>query len=96
MVKKQPPTKRGHLKVTFELARPEARSVQLAGDFNGWSERVPMERLADGRWRASLELDANHTYEYRYLVNDDQWLNEPNADGYTPNPFGSENCVLHT
>jgi 1,4-alpha-glucan branching enzyme len=94
MVKKRN-AKNGHMKVTFELAAPEAHSVQLAGDFNGWT-REPMERTEDGRWSKSLKLDTNHKYEYRYVLDGDRWVNESNADSYAPNAFGSENCVLCT
>lgn len=96
MVTKKPPTKHGRMNVTFKLVEPEAHSVQLAGDFNGWSERLPLKRLDDGSWSTSIKLDANRTYEYRYFVDEDHWVNEPNADGYASNPFGGENCVLRT
>ena len=44
--------------VTFETApRPDAQSVGLAGDFNGWNPAAtPMKQRKDGCWWATLRL----------------------------------------
>jgi len=47
--------------VDFFCDAPEAKSVQLVGDFNGWDPAAtPMRRMPDGRWMASLELHHGH------------------------------------
>lgn len=53
---------------TFELKDyPYARSVQLAGDFNGWSRLTcPMTR-ENGRWLARIDLEPGN-YEYKFVV----------------------------
>jgi hypothetical protein len=44
----------------------------------------------------TLELDAGHSFQYRYLHNDHEWHNDWNADGYEPNAFGGDNSVVMT
>ncbi len=47
--------------VDFFCDAPEAESVRLVGDFNGWdTAATPMHRMPDGRWMASLELSHGH------------------------------------
>jgi 1,4-alpha-glucan branching enzyme len=83
-------------KVSFELAQPGAQSVSLAGNFNGWSEKLPLQRGEDGVWRTTIDLDAGKVYEFRYVVNENEWVNDPQAEGYITNAYGSANCLVHT
>lgn len=91
------PLKNDRVKVTFSL--PEGLDVARAavvGEFNDWNpSKHPMEPRAKGRWTATLTLDADRTYEFRYFVNEHLWIN---GDACTcgPNPFGSENALLKT
>jgi 1,4-alpha-glucan branching enzyme len=96
MLKKQYLKSRPVCKVTFSLpADTGADSAALVGDFNAWdSSATPMQVLKDGRFKVSLELDTDQQYQFRYLLDDSQWLNESEADGYASNPYFSENSVL--
>ena len=70
--------------VDFFCDAPEAKSVQLVGDFNGWDPAAtPMRRMPDGRWMASLELHHGH-HQYRFLVDGTPML-DPAASGVTRN-----------
>ncbi len=70
--------------VTFFCDAPEAESVRLVGDFNGWDlTATPMQRLLDGRWMASLELHHGH-HQYLFVV-DGKPVLDPNASGVTRN-----------
>jgi hypothetical protein len=42
----------------------------------------------------TLYLDTGRTYQYRYLIDGTDWMNDPFADRTAPNPFGEENAVL--
>jgi 1,4-alpha-glucan branching enzyme len=82
----------GKKRVTFTFDAPEAKEVFLCGTFNDWClDKTPLKRDARGKWKAQIML-APGTYEYRLRV-DGVWTNDPAADGVTPNPFGTENCV---
>ena len=84
------------IQVTFSLVRPDAQSVHLLGEFNAWMRTLSMTSTADGEWRTTLPLPPGREYEFRYLIDDTEWLNDPEADRYTPNPFGGENSVVAT
>ncbi len=79
-------------KVTFSILAPEAKSVQLAGDFTGWEQApVALRKAKDGVWKKTMSL-APGAYEYRLLV-DGQWRDDPQCTNRRPNGFGSQNCV---
>lgn len=90
--------KDGAIHVCFYTeALPEAESVNLVGSFNDWDANAhPMKRLKDGRFLARRRFEPNCRHEYRYLVNGDAWINDAEAESYTPNPYGSDNCVVTT
>ena len=75
------------------LAQPEAKAVCVAGSFNGWRPAVsPMIHLGNGHWAKVLSLPPGR-YEYRFVV-DGQWVDDPAAKVFVPNPYGSQNAVL--
>ncbi len=88
----------GKVAVTFEMpASVWADSIFLVGDFNAWSKSShPLRQRSDGVWEVTLELDAGHEYQYRYLVNATDWQNDWQADRYERNPYDSENSVVVT
>ena len=77
--------------LVLTVERPGARSVSVAGSFNGWKP-APMSRDLDGTWKAMLNLKPGR-YEYRFVV-DGRWLSDNNARESVPNEFGSTNSVL--
>jgi 1,4-alpha-glucan branching enzyme len=52
--------------LNFYCHAPEAKSVQLAGDFNQWKP-VEMRPRPDGWWCLQVELTHGH-HQYRFLV----------------------------
>jgi cyclomaltodextrinase / maltogenic alpha-amylase / neopullulanase len=55
-------------------------SVNLAGTFNHWShDDTPMADEGGGVYTVTLEL-APGLYQYKYLVDGEQWFNDPTAD----------------
>lgn len=96
MIKKAYPKSDAEAKVTFYTSKDlHPETVTLVGDFNDWNETShPMEALKDGRFKITLTLAAGRNYQFRYLVNNAEWHNDPEADGYAANPHGSENSVV--
>ena len=98
-LKKQYLKSRPTCKVTFRLpkeAAVAAKKVTIVGEFNNWKEdATPMKRTREGAFVATMELMTGREYEYRYLLDDDRWENDWEADKYVPTPFGgSENSVV--
>jgi 1,4-alpha-glucan branching enzyme len=83
-------------RVTFEL-QPDgnAQTAYVCGDFNGWNENShPLKRRKDGSFAKMLWVDAGQQYRFRYLLDGERWVNDHAADGYVPNPFGSDDCLI--
>lgn len=86
-------------KVTFKLSKEaavEAESVKLLGDFNEWEQdtAIPMTPLKNGSFKTILNLEVGKEYQFRYLINDDKWENDWDADKYAASPYGTENSVV--
>jgi len=100
MLKKQYLKSRDIYKVTFILAKNEQpdypiTTVNLVADFNDWSfTKNPLELLKNGDWKTTVELEPGKKYEFRYLLNNEKWYNEWDADEYILGDFGKDNCVV--
>ena len=70
--------------ISFFCAAPDAKSVHLMGDFNGWSPTAhPMERRKDGWWYLQVSLTHGH-HQYQFLVDGTPTL-DPHATGTVRN-----------
>lgn len=79
-------------KTTFKTKLPDARSVALAGDFNGWSTQTHlMKKGKDGAWKIDFSLKAGE-YQFRYFVDNHFWVNDDEAPRVA-NAFGTDNSV---
>jgi hypothetical protein len=82
----------GH-RVEFRLDAPQARSVAVIGDFNGWDpERGAMRHRNGGVWQTAVVLDPGR-HVYSFLVNGVP-TRPPRASGYVPDGLGGENGVV--
>lgn len=95
ITKEYTPTRRS-CRVTFALPPgTEARTAALVGDFNDWDNTGnPMKRQRDGSFRATVSLKPGRRYAFRYLLDGEHWENDPAADDYAPNPFGSADSII--
>jgi 1,4-alpha-glucan branching enzyme len=79
--------------VEFKLDAVHARSVTIAGTFNGWDpNKTPMRKDGSAVWKATVPLPPGR-HEYRFVV-DGQWLCDPHSQEVVPNPFGGQNSVI--
>jgi 1,4-alpha-glucan branching enzyme len=87
------PAKPQTVAVKLTLTKPDAKSVSVCGDFNGWSVgATPMKRRPNGQWETALELKPGR-YQYKFVA-DGEWLSDPAARENVPNPHGSLNSVI--
>ena len=71
----------------------EVDQLQLAGDFNNWRARdYPFERSGDSIL-VQLPLKPGR-YEYKLVLNGDQWIADPAAGDFVMDPYGGRNSIL--
>ena len=85
----------GFVLVTFRLPNVNGSTrISLVGEFNAWCPTAhPLERDGD-ELVTQILLPAGRSYRFRYLVDDDRWLNDWAADSYTNNEFGGDDSVV--
>ena len=83
------------VEVTFTISGIEAKSIAVAGDFNGWNTSTNQleDPEGDGIWTGKIYLKPGR-YEYMLVVDDAKWVTDPNAKVYVNDGFGSKNAVL--
>jgi 1,4-alpha-glucan branching enzyme len=83
-----------YCKVKFTLKPDNAESVAIAGLNGNWETLISMSKKKDGSFTAEISLPKESQHEFKYLINDSEWINEPEADTEQPNGFGSSNSVI--
>lgn len=85
-------------KVTFKLTKELANSfeeVNLVGDFNSWDQQAnPMKKLKSGDFTVTINLQKGNDYQFKYLANKNEWLNDEEADQLVTNEFQGQNSVV--
>ncbi len=98
-IKKQYLKSKPVCKVTFKVENElagGASQIALVGDFNDWKEKAgAMKALKDGSFNITIDLETGREYQFRYLLDGNFWLNDPEADKFVPSGFGdAQNAVL--
>lgn len=79
--------------VIMSVKAPEARSVQIAGEFNNWVPEELIPPMKDGGvWRKLYHLREG-IYRYKFIV-DGEWMTDPENLRSEPNPYGGADSVL--
>jgi hypothetical protein len=82
--------------VRFVLEAREAKSVHLAGDFNDWNaEGYELRRGAsDSRWELRVPLKKGRVYVYNFIVDGEDWIEDPTAPVRIDDGFGGSGSLL--
>lgn len=79
--------------VNFICNAPQAKSVSLVGDFNGWNPLAHrMRQMPDRAWLILVELPHGH-HRYGFLVDGVMTL-DPRAQGITRNDRGERVSLI--
>ena len=96
MLKKEKLKKADKVKVTFVVAG-KVESSAVVGDFNQWDPTsTPLQKRSNGTRSASVILEPNQRYAFRYYSQNGEWFNDDAADDYSVNEHGGENCIVTT
>jgi 1,4-alpha-glucan branching enzyme len=91
--KSKKPFRIGRRRVFFSLKAPDARTVSIVGDFNGWRPDAHLMKMYEtGEWKKHLFLSPGR-YEYKFVV-DGQWWEDPASEQKCSNQYGTCNSVV--
>ena len=94
MVQKTYYKTKDYCKVKFSFKTDEAETIAIVGLNSDWKTTVTMSKKKDGSFSADVNLPKDSIHEFKYLVNETLWINEPEADKEVPNAFGGSNSVI--
>lgn len=81
-------------KVKFTLKPANAQLVEVLGLNNDWDNPIALSKKKDGTFSVEVSLAKDSRHEFKYRIDQTEWLIEEDADGQEPNDFGSINSVL--
>lgn len=83
-----------YCKVKFTFAVENAETVEILGLNSDWGNSIIMSKKKDGSFTCDVSLPKNTEHQFKYRVNENEWLNEPEADKEVTNEFGGINSVI--
>ena len=79
--------------IEFSYEAPNAQTVYLAGDFNGWNTTAtPLAKDENGVWKVLLKL-APGKYQYKFVV-DGNWFFDQDNPNLADDGYGGSNSVV--
>lgn len=97
MIKKSYVKSRDLYKVTFEVPTEKigkGREVRVLSTFNDWNwENGLVLKPGKASYKATAELSSGD-YQFRYLIDGQEWENDEAAEHYTASGFGTENSCF--
>jgi hypothetical protein len=83
-----------YCKVKFSFKIEDAETIEILGLNSDWKNSIIMSKKKDGTFSADVNLPKDSKHEFKYLVNETEWINDPEADGQEQNVFGGANSVI--
>ncbi len=83
-----------YCKVKFTFGTGNAERIEIFGLNNTWQKPLKMKKRKDGKFIAETNLPKGSSHEFKYLVNQAEWLNDDDADREVPNMYGGTNGVI--
>lgn len=87
-------------KVNFKIEAKDAKqfsNASLVGDFNNWdASKDEMKKLKkDGSFTIQKTFESGKEYQFKYLLDGENWINEPDTDKLVATQFSdSQNSVV--
>lgn len=83
-----------YCKVKFSFKPDLAETVEILGLNSDWQHSIIMSKKKDGTFNAEVNLPKDSKHEFKYRIDNAQWVNDPEADSQVPNVFGGNNSVV--
>ena len=94
MVQKTYYKTKNYCKVKFTFTVENAETVEILGLNSDWENSILMSKKKDGTFSCDVTIPKDTQHQFKYLVNQSEWLNDPDADDLVPNEFGGSNSVI--
>lgn len=72
----------------------DVHTLHIVGDFTRWQQDAKPMRKRNGVYTIRFDLQAGRSYEYLYLVNRQEWMEDPFAETSVDNEFGGKNSMV--
>ncbi len=83
-----------YCKVKFTFAVENAETIEILGLNSDWQTSIIMSKKKDGTFTCDVSLPKNTEHQFKYRINENEWVNEPAADKEVTNEFGGINSVI--
>jgi hypothetical protein len=83
-----------YCKVKFSFTPESAKTVEILGLNSDWENAVIMVKKKDGSFAAEVNLPKDSSHQFKYFINQAEWLNDETADSFEPNEYGNTNSVI--
>lgn len=83
-----------YCKVKFSFTVENAETVEILGLNSDWENSIIMKKKKDGTFSTEVNLPKETKHEFKYRINEKEWVNDPEADAEAPNAFGGSNSVI--
>lgn len=82
-------------KIVFFYHDDNAKMVSLAGDFNDWkADEISFAECPDGIWRAEIPCQPSGKYLYKFVINNNLWMEDASNGLKEADEFGGFNSIL--
>lgn len=83
-------------KVIFYYQDSNATTVALAGNFNNWNKDINfLKKVSNDLWMLEADFFYPGTYKYKYVIDGNKWINDPESNNKEPDGFGGYNTRLN-
>ena len=83
-----------YCKVKFSFTVENAETIEILGLNSDWEKSIVMSKKKDGSFSAEVSLAKDSQHEFKYRVNETEWINDPAADSQSANIYGGSNSVI--
>ncbi|MCX6208947.1 MAG: isoamylase early set domain-containing protein [Bacteroidetes bacterium] len=83
-----------YCKVKFLIESETAETIAVIGLNNDWENSVEMKKKKDNSFVVEVNLPKDSTHEFKYLIDEKEWINDTTADKFEPNVYGETNSVI--
>jgi serine protease AprX len=92
---KTPIINRNQQTISFTMQHDCASRVSLAGSFNHWDQDILLlEPVRNGEWKIDIPMLPAGRYSYKFLVDEDTWVEDITNPYREPDGFSGFNSIL--